>query len=161
MEQSGLDSKKAPKVASQLRVCNPFSTAVPTLGQTTQIPSGLSPKRDYSSKWVKACSDHVFLAGGPGPYCCIPAMYTRKIALFSRVDFPDEFFRKGKRRGHGLGRSHRDISPYAMTRHVVDFLRCQEKASVGTALSHHPCVVLSTRVLLYHPVCYIITRVLR
>ena len=50
MEQSGLDSKKAPKVASQLRVCNPFSTAVPTWGQTTQILSGSSsPKRDCSS----------------------------------------------------------------------------------------------------------------
>ena len=32
---------------------NPFCTAVPIWGQTTQTPSGLSPKRDYSSKWVK------------------------------------------------------------------------------------------------------------
>ena len=31
---------------------NLFSTAVPIWGQTTQIPSGLSQKRDCSSKWV-------------------------------------------------------------------------------------------------------------
>ena len=35
---------------------NPFRTAVPFWGQTTQISSSVSPKRDSGSKRVKACS---------------------------------------------------------------------------------------------------------
>ena len=40
-------------VRADSSILNPFSTAVPSWGQTTQIPSGLSPKRDYCSKWVR------------------------------------------------------------------------------------------------------------
>ena len=35
---------------------NPFRTAVPFGGPTTQIPSSFSPKRDWSSKRVEAFS---------------------------------------------------------------------------------------------------------
>ena len=38
---------------------NPFRTAVPFLGQTTQISSRLSPKRDCGTKGVKAASRFV------------------------------------------------------------------------------------------------------
>ena len=48
-----------------LRV-NPFRTAVPLWGQSTQSPSSLSPKRDCGSKRVKKCFNHVFEAGRPG-----------------------------------------------------------------------------------------------
>ena len=41
---------------------NPFRTAVPFWGQTCQISSGLSPKRDCGSKGVKAA------AGVPSTY---------------------------------------------------------------------------------------------
>ena len=43
------------------RAINPFRTAVPFLGQTSQIMSNLSPKRDCGSKGV---NDHLLLSSG-------------------------------------------------------------------------------------------------
>ena len=48
---------------------NPFRTAVPFWGQTSQIPSSLSPKRDWGSKRVKLATKHPTITVRSSCFC--------------------------------------------------------------------------------------------
>ena len=66
-ELIALHGRRHPHEELNTRSCNvnPFRTAVPFGGQTTQIPSSLSPKRDCSSKRDKGTVGWVLVQDHP------------------------------------------------------------------------------------------------